>query len=374
MQQDTLLSSSLMALSQLTIESFRNLSQVSLAPSQGINLILGPNGSGKTSLLEAIHLLALGRSFRARNIKHTLQHDENRLRIIALSGDNNTPIGLEYSTFSSSSSPEIRLNHQPVKRLSELAAYLPLQLIPANCHQFFEQGPRYRRQLLDWSLFHVEPKFHLHWQHYRRALQQRNAAIRQHQTENEVSTWNSHLAEHGEAIHQLRQQQLSQLKNNFQRTFPLLCPEFKEAKYELRYRTGWAKNQSLAEALTANTTRDIALGYTRQGAHAADWMFRVNDHNPAESFSRGQQKLFSLALRISQAQLLFEKNARPSILLLDDLSSELDPSHQQTVLNVIAKLPLQTFITSTDLSLKHKIKHLTNTAVFHVEQGEFTTL
>ncbi len=363
-----------MALSQLTVEHFRNISHASLEPSKGINLILGPNGSGKTSLLEAIHLLALGRSFRARNIKHALQYDENQLRILATSSDSgtDTPLGLQYAN--TASSPEIRLNRQPVKRLSELATYLPLQLIPANCHQFFEQGPRYRRQLLDWGLFHVEPQFHIRWQHYRRALQQRNSAIRQHQSTQEISTWNSHLADHGEVIHQLRQGQLAELKTHFQHYFPLLCPEFLDAKYELKYRSGWPSNTSLLDTLTTNITRDMALGYTRQGAHAADWMFKINDHNPAESFSRGQQKLFSLALRMSQAQLLSEKNARPSILLLDDLSSELDPLHQQTVLNVIADLPLQAFITSTDLLLQNKIKHLENTAVFHVEHGQFTTV
>lgn len=363
-----------MALSQLTIENFRNISQVSLEPSKGINLILGPNGSGKTSLLEAIHLLALGRSFRARNIKHTLQYDKKQLRILATSSNSgaDTPLGLQYTN--AASSPEIRLNQQPVKRLSELATYLPLQLIPANCHQFFEQGPRYRRQLLDWGLFHVEPQFHIRWQHYRRALQQRNSAIRQHQSAQEISTWNTHLADHGEAIHQLRQRQLATLKKHFEHYFPLLCPEFKDAKFELKYRSGWTKGQSLLDALVATSARDVALGYTRQGAHSADWMFKVNGHNPAESFSRGQQKLFSLALRMSQAQLLSENNARPSILLLDDLSSELDPVHQQSVLDVIAELPLQAFITSTDLLLQNKIKHLENTAVFHVEHGQFTTI
>ncbi len=363
-----------MALSQLTIECFRNISQVSLEPSEGINLILGPNGSGKTSLLEAIHLLALGRSFRARNIKHALQYDKKQLRILATStvAGNDIPIGLQYTN--TSTTPEIRLNRQPVKRLSELATYLPLQLIPANCHQFFEQGPRYRRQLLDWGLFHVEPQFHLRWQHYRRALQQRNSAIRQHQSAQEISTWNTHLADHGEAIHQLRRQQLVALQTHFEHDFPLLCPEFEGAKFELKYRSGWPKDQSLLTALEESAARDIALGYTKQGAHAADWMFKINGHNPAESFSRGQQKLFSLALRISQAQLLSENNARPSILLLDDLSSELDPVHQQTALNVIAKLPLQAFITSTDLLLENKIKHLENTAVFHVEQGRFLAI
>ncbi|RLA01991.1 MAG: DNA replication and repair protein RecF, partial [Gammaproteobacteria bacterium] len=142
-------------LSQLTLLNLRNISELSLQPATGINLITGDNGSGKTSILEAIHLLALGRSFRTRSLKNVVQFDQQQFQVVAKIKAE-TPVGLQFNI---NTGLQIRLNNAPLKKLSELAMQLPLQLIPTNCHQFFEQGPRYRRQLLDWGLFHVEPSF-----------------------------------------------------------------------------------------------------------------------------------------------------------------------------------------------------------------------
>lgn len=359
-----------MALSRLTLNNFRNIHKAEITANSGINLFLGKNGSGKTSLLEAIHLLSLGRSFRTRNLKNAVQEGQDTLQVVAQIAPSNVPLGVQFSSVTPRAPLQIRLNRTPVKRLADLALQLPLQLITANCHQFFEQGPRYRRQLMDWGLFHVEPGFYPQWQHYRRALKQRNAAIKQRHTAPQIQLWDAHLSSYGEAIHVYRLRHLERLLDKFRQQFPLLCPEFSTADFSLRYQSGWLKQQSLSENLGVNLARDCALGYTRSGAHAADWQIRINQHSPIEFLSRGQQKLFALALRISQALLLSEYGAPPSILLFDDLSSELDLAHQQTVFTAIAQMPLQAFITSTDMALKEMAKPFENSTTFHVEQGE----
>lgn len=348
-------------LSQLTLSNLRNITELSIRPTGGINLIMGDNGSGKTSILEAIHLLSLGRSFRTRSLKNIVQFGQQQFQVIAKSTDN-TPVGLQFNL---SAGLQIRLNNAPLRKLSELAIQIPLQLIPANCHQFFEQGPRYRRQLLDWGLFHVEPSFNFQWQSYRKILKQRNSAIRQRKKVDEIQLWDTHLALHGETINAYRQKQLILLLDQFRQVFPRLCPEFREANFALRSRTGWAKNLALDESLRASIERDRQLGYTRSGCHAADWTFRINDAEPAEIFSRGQQKLFFLALCMAQAQLTELVNHQKSILLLDDISSELDHSHQNNVLNELATLPVQSFITATSIdgNVNDEI------ALFHVKHG-----
>lgn len=356
-----------MALSHLKIENLRNLSQIDIEPSTGINILLGENGSGKTSLLEAIYLLGLGRSFRTRTIKHALQYEQGRFQVFALSGQNNIPMGLRYDK---NTGLEIRLNNYPLKRLSELANHLPIQLIPANCHQFFEQGPRFRRQLLDWSLFHVERGFHLQWQNYKRALQQRNAALRNHQIEEQVSSWNKHLAEYGEAIHLQRTACLEVFLKDFISIFPRLCPEYENADYSIQYQSGWMKNEKLADCLDANFQRDSALGYTRSGSHAADWLIKINNLLPGENLSRGQQKLYFIALSICQALQLKRAGTNPSIFLVDDLSSELDLFHQKSVLTLLTELEQQAFITSTDFSLASELDEQQNICWFHVKLGE----
>ncbi len=348
-------------LSQISISNLRNIAELSFKPSTGINLILGDNGAGKTSILEAVHLLALGRSFKARTLKTVIKFGETQLQVVARTW-NDTPVGVQFNV---QSGLKIRLNSAPLKRLSELAMQLPLQLIPANCHQFFEQGPRYRRQLLDWGLFHVEPGFNFHWQSYKKVLQQRNSAIRQHKKIEEIQLWDNHLAEHGEKITTLRRIQLDALRIEFEAIFQRLCPEYNGAKYEVKYRTGWNKDKTLKASLEDAIERDRQLGYTRSGSHAADWLFVINGINPAEVFSRGQQKLFFLALCMAQAKLTEHVRHEKSILLLDDISSELDAKHQKNVLNELSQLPVQAFITATDSSLNA----YENATVFHVEQG-----
>jgi len=348
-------------LTQLTVSKLRNITELTLEPTLGINLILGENGSGKTSLLEAIHLLAMGRSFRTRSLKNAIQFEQQQFQITARTSAD-IPVGLQYNK---NSGLKIRLNSAPVKRLSELAMQLPLQFVPANCHQFFEQGPRYRRQLLDWGLFHVEPSFNSHWQAYKKILQQRNAALRKHKPISEIQLWDIHLASHGEAITALRKQQLEKLLKHFSVLFARLCPEFLGATFTLKYRNGWLKGSTLKQAISASIERDKQLGYTRSGSHAADWSFKINDADPVEMFSRGQQKLFFLALCMVQAKMADDAHHDRSILLLDDISSELDLKHQQNVMNELAQLSVQTFVTATDFDVSNN----ENIKMFHVERG-----
>lgn len=356
-------------LNQLTITNLRNITELIIQPSSGINLILGDNGSGKTSILEAIHLLTLGRSFRTRFLKNAVQFGQERLQVVATT-TNSTPVGLQFDL---SQGLHIRINSEPLKRLSDLAIQLPLQLIPANCHQFFEQGPKYRRQLLDWGLFHVEPSFNYQWQSYKKVVQQRNSALRQHKKNDEIQLWDTQLAEHGEIITHFRREQLFNILDIFKRIFPRLCPEFSAAIFSLQFKSGWSKDHALLESLQINLDRDKKLSYTRSGSHAADWSFNINDADPAEILSRGQQKLFVLALSMAQAEITLNSSQHTrSILLIDDISSELDKQHQQIILKELSKLPVQSFISSTDSTLKLSSEINESIAVFHVKQGKIT--
>ena len=356
-------------LAELTIRQLRNIPALSFTPSPGINLLLGENGAGKTSILEAIHLLALGRSFRTRSLKQLVQFEQHALQVFAKTVDHQTPIGLQYNL---TKGLEIRLNNAPLKKRSDLALQLPLQFIPANCHQFFEQGPKYRRQLLDWGLFHVEPSFNFHWLSYKKIIQQRNSAIRQHKKNDEIQLWDPHLIFHGEKISEQRIKRLEHLLSEFEAIFSRLCPSYSGREFSLKYRSGWPKDKTLSETITETLERDKQLGYTRSGCHAADWTFKVDGHEPGEVFSRGQQKLFFIALCMTQIKTMAQqdKSKLKSILLIDDISSELDASHQEIILSELESLSVQTFITSTDNSLGDTAMSNSNFSVFHVKQGQ----
>lgn len=357
-------------LTELTLTHFRNIRKTTIYPVSGVNLFVGDNGSGKTSLLEGIYLLAMGRSFRTRNLKHTIQTSQSQCQVFARISPG-IPVGLQ---FCSTSGLLIRLNNAPLKKLSELASHLPLQYIPANCHQFFELGPSFRRKVVDWGLFHVEQDFLFHWQAYKKILSQRNAAIRNAKPINEIKIWDSSLVMHGIKLSEYRKDYLEQLFIEFRGWFNKLCQDFVDAKFELRYLPGWQKDSIFSEVLASTLDRDRALGYTRSGPHAADWSIRINGQDPVELCSRGQQKLFYLAISLAQISLLHQTQQNKSVLLIDDISSELDIEHQISVLNVIKKLQVQAFISTTNRGLSSEIMHEENDKMFHVERGEFEPL
>ncbi|MBE0439142.1 MAG: DNA replication/repair protein RecF [Gammaproteobacteria bacterium] len=354
-------------LTQLVISNLRNITELKFTPYSGINLIIGDNGSGKTTLLEAIHLLALGRSFRTRSLKNIVQFSQQRSLILAKL-PNDIPIGIEYSL---SSGLKIRLNSAPVTKLSELVAHLPLQFIPANCHQIFEQGPRYRRQLLDWGVFHVEQQFNYHWQSYKKIIQQRNSALRQRKNNDEITLWDQQCVLHGETITNYRINYLERLLEEFINVFTSLCPELKGSEFIIKYKNGWVKGSSLQQALLDSLERDKQLLYTKSGSHAADWIIKINDGDPAEILSRGQQKLYFIALSLAQTNIANKANGSKksgSLLIIDDLSSELDIDHQLLVLQALSRTPAQCFITTTDYSLSERLKDIDH-RMFHVKHG-----
>lgn len=353
-------------LSLLTLSNFRNINEASLSPSDRINLLIGENGSGKTSVLEAIHLLAMGRSFRTRNLKNIIQSDYSQFTLFARSSEM-TPVGL---LFDSNTGLQIRLNNAPLKKLSDLAVNTPLQYISANCHQFFELGPKFRRRMIDWGVFHVEHKFNYHWQTYKKALIQKNASLKKKKKKDEIELWDQYLVKHGEEITRLRENYLSKLLEIFEPIFIKICPTFAKCTFSLRYNKGWNKDMTLAATLSENYERDRILGYSRSGPHSADWMLKINNASPEELLSRGQQKLFYLSLCLSQVILLMEiRGVQNTILLLDDLSSELDWQHQRRVLETLRTLPVQTFITSTNNELAELVVSEKD-KVFHVEHGK----
>jgi len=188
-----------MHLTQLDIHQVRNLRDVQIKPCIRCNYIFGDNASGKTSVLEAIYLLSVARSFRTTHIKHVISHNKPALQVFARIQNKNletTAVGLERSI----QKTRIRINGTNVKQVSELSSLLPVQIINPDVHKLLEQGPKYRRQFIDWGVFHVEHDFLMAWQQYYRVLKQRNAALRKKQTKDTITLWDNQLIQYAKAI------------------------------------------------------------------------------------------------------------------------------------------------------------------------------
>ena len=339
-----------MVITALEINSFRNLQRLALPCSPGLNLIVGSNASGKTSLLEALYFLGRARSFRTRQAWELIRHGESAFRIVAnlsAGGEGRRAVvGIQRS----SQELTIRIDGTPAGSLAQLARQVPVLLLNSNSHRLLEDGPHQRRRFMDWGLFHTEPAFWTAWKRYATALRNRNAALRTHPPNRVLDAWDQELAAAAAPLDQLRQAFCKALESVLR---PLITETLGKVAPQLNYRPGWPQegNQDLLGLLHRKRDQDRRLGYTQLGPQRADFTIRLADGSVAERLSRGQQKLLVIALILAQARLYQANRGSPCLLLIDDLPAELDRLHRERVMCCLAGMESQLFITAIESGL-----------------------
>jgi DNA replication and repair protein RecF len=353
-----------MGLQSLDICNFRNIETASLAFSPGLNLVSGENAAGKTSLLEAIYCLGRVRSFRTHVSAQPIRDGQSAFRLVGrvVSGaGRQIPIGIERQR----SDLEVHLDGQPIRRLSDLAGSFPVQVMSGDTSTILNGGPRYRRQTLDWALFHVEQAYREVWQRYTRALRQRNAALRAHMPVKQVTTWDAELLDAALHIDAFRRSYFEMLEPHLQSEVKQLLAVKELA---LRYQPGWPVNVSLPEALSQSLEKDLGQGFTQCGPHRSDFSLLVNGQGVVSHCSRGQQKVVIVSFMLAQVQLQQERSVPMGAFLLDDLTSELDRRHQERVLSALHDLNSQVFVSAIEADAVDTAGWQV-TKKFHVEHG-----
>ena len=345
-----------MALASLQIDSLRCLELARLELAPRLTVIHGENGSGKTSLLEAIFVVGRGRSFRTRFTERLIRSGSTRLQLFAETVDPVHRIGFQYDK---AGRHEVRLDGRTPSTLAELPSAFFVEVIDPDIHRLVEGAPTERRRWLDWGVFHVEPAFLGHWTRYTRALRQRNAALKAGQ---DPRPWDGELITHGTAIDGQRRAWLESLLPHWQRAIERLVGR----PVALGYRAGWSQEVSLAEALEVGLERDRQRGSTGDGPHRADIALRIGTASAREVLSRGQQKLTAAALVLSLLQRLRAEQLTLPTLLLDDPAAELDAMRLDAFVTAVRELDCQIVLTSLtpDASSFGAPER-----VFHVERG-----
>ncbi len=359
------------ALTRLQIQNVRNLQAIALQDLQRVNVFFGRNGSGKTSVLEAIHLLGMARSFRG-SIKSLVAHGQSSCTVFGQVSSAASPAGLPLGVQrETSGESRIKVGGRAVRTVAELVEHFPLQVINADSFDLLTGAPGARRQYLDWGVFHVEHRFFSQWQRFQRGIKQRNKLLRRGKmSAEELSVWTRELADSGAALNEYRQACLSLLVPRFKEIISRLAPGLKGL--ELRYRQGWDKQLTYADALENSRGTDIEQGYTHVGPQRADIRVMIEHHLAADTLSRGQQKLVVCALKLAQGQLLAEMGHGRCTYLVDDLPSELDRQHSQQVCELLASMDAQVFITCVqhqDIEAVWPESGRSDMAMFHVEHG-----
>lgn len=355
-----------MTIHRLQITQFRNLDQVNLEPSPHVNVIYGKNGSGKTNILEAIFFLTHGRSYKTSRNASLVKKDKPFAAVFANIGDSQLPVGIQRDI---SGSTEVRIAGEAVTAISELASLVPLQFIHSEAFQILEGSPKYRRQFIDWGVFHVEHGFINAWRNSQKALKNRNTLLRSGRIDaNELDSWNQEFITNSNLVDQARLRYLEGFKQNFND----LINQFTDLpSVDITYTRGWDRTKTLEEVLADSLIRDRKSGFTHSGPQRADIKVRVDRENVSDILSRGQQKMVVSAMKLAQGHYLKKsKQQKRCIYLLDDLPAELDSEHLLKICRVLESMDAQVFISCIDPQIlencwedKQKVK------MFHVEQG-----
>ena len=353
-----------MSIVRIDVFNVRNIKKASIYPSNRINLISGGNGSGKTSFLEAIYLLALGKSFRTHQMQKVVSIGADSLIVFAeyLSNHRTETVGVERGD----GVARLRINGNNVGSVAELAHLIPVQLINPDNHQLIELGPRYGRRFVDWGMFHVEQEFFPVWCRFSKALRQRNAALRLGGGDSEISVWHGEMSDCARRISQLRKAYVSDLTPVARTAVRAMLG----VELDIRFLPGWSgsEDESYEAYLSRSTRLDRKAGYTRQGPHRADLVIDIDGAPARDRVSRGEQKVLATALRLAQIELMRAKTGQHCVVLVDDLASELDYERRSLVIDYLSRLDCQTFITATDRGLLQNKGDLID-KVFHVEHG-----
>jgi len=326
---------------RLQIGAFRNITSARLDPSPGMNRLIGSNGAGKTSVLEAIQFLASGRSFRRGGPRALRQEGTGEATLFARIGDGS---GHALGVRVSGEGRELRLDGRTVPGFAALAGVLKTIHYTPEGHRLASGGPRERRRFLDWGLFHVEPPYMDLARRYQRALQQRNRWLKV--SARGPDPWAEQMAVAGEEITGKRRDYVSRLQERAQTIFEELGGA---GRLRMRLDRGWGEGSSLAEALDRDRHREFDT--TRAGPHRGDLQLFLDAAPARERASRGQQKVIILALRLSQLALATEVGGEPPVFLFDDVGSELDAERRRSAMGLLERYGRQVFVTSTEEGL-----------------------
>lgn len=347
----------------LRAEEFRNLRRFEIFPSPGLNLLFGPNASGKTSILEALFLLGHARSFRVSNIRQVVRRGARVLRVTAeLETERRGKLSLGVERGPGVN--RVRCNGADLRRTTEQARLVQLCLVTPDSHALIEGSAQCRRRWLDWGMFHVEPGYLESWRRYYAALRQRNCLLRTTTTAGPFSPWEKKMQEAAVQLCAGREEYLRQLLEGVQE----LSREFLFVPLRFRIFHGWDKQRPLAEVLEEERHLDREAGFTRNGPHRLDLIPCNLQGDPSPQFSRGQQKMLALTLNMAQAQVFLNKTGEKPVFLIDDLASELDSQATARVLARLEQTQAQVFISATHRE-QVSVEGGRDPATFHVEQG-----
>ena len=350
-----------MPLQRLHLKNFRLFQDKTFSFSDGINLILGENGSGKTTVLESLNVLLTGNSFRAKETKECIHSDKEFYNVSAKGIINGKNLNLFVENSHNKKLFSKRLLAEKSVKKEEL--YF-LQVVLAKNLRMIDGEPEIRREFFNDLMFHVKPEIKKLHNAYQKALKQRNRALKKKLSSSEVSLWSKELSilglklslEQYNFFNVFKEHTLQSIEKNISiGSFSYLD------KLSVTFSKGWERSKKLEESLLESLERDMALGYTSKGPHRMDFTFTVENKKASSNLSRGQIKILILLVFLSSIKLLKDLKDTEILLMIDDLGSELDLSNLTSIIMKILESENQIILTGIEGEEMHKsLKKTTN--------------
>jgi len=336
-------------LQTLLLINFRNYSKAQFSFSNELNFLTGGNGSGKTSVLDAIHYLCLGKSYFHYSDQNSVKHEENFFRLEGNFANEETH--RITCAFQSGNKKELQKNGILYPRIADHVGLIPIVMITPDDQLLIDEGSDERRRFIDNTLSQIDHSYLESLIDYNRVLQQRNAALKSFYEKRKtdrslIETFDQQLAPLGKKIFALRE-------NHFSRMIPMLSKYYELLSDNQENVTACynsvCRNEDLISALHNSFEKDCATQRTSEGIHRDDFDFFLNNRSLKKFGSQGQKKSFLMSIKFSQFELIREGKNRAPLLLLDDLFDKLDKSRASNILQLIAENDFgQVFITDTN--------------------------
>jgi DNA replication and repair protein RecF len=332
-------------INSIRLQNFRNYPDESFEFDPGVNIVVGPNASGKTNLLEAVLVLCRGNSYRARDLE-LIKFEQPWSRLDGFFDHQTYALKLERT--GNLLDKTYVIDEKPYKRIF-LDKTIPVVYFEPNHLQLITRGPQQRRDYFDDLLERSRPGFKAQNNNYKRVLAQRNNLLKQGhlKAKGQIFAWNVRLSELGERIAKERQELTDDINKTLTKTYKVISK--KRATLTLEYQSQFDPGNyanKLLHKLENNSENDYLKGFTSYGPHREDFSLILNSQTAGNTASRGENRSIMLALKIYELNLIEKARGRPPIFLLDDVFSELDGARRQALVEFLSNR--QTIITTTD--------------------------
>ena len=353
-----------MIIKSIYLENFRNYKAQEIKLDENINVFYGNNAQGKTNILEALYFCAFGRSFRTHKDAELISFDSDIAKVVVDFNKAERDKKIEI-VLNRKAKKQIKLNGIKINKNSELLGNMNLVIFSPDDIIILKESPASRRKFLDILISQLRPNYAHMLSEYNKVLDNRNAMLKSQRLDG-IEIWNEQLASYAEKICEYRREYIEKISQNIKKITPNLTND--KEMLTIKYKTQFNVKSDFIDHLNKNLKIDLIRGFTSVGIHRDDFELLVNDRELNLYGSQGQHRTAILALKFAEMEIIKDEVNEKPILLLDDITSELDLERIKLIFDKISGY--QVLITCTDANIIRNFESLTkNTKLYRIIEG-----